>query len=262
MPPRGLSRQARRANTGRRVRCHSAAVGDPVLAELERLSASDGTDGGLSPWGAAHRTFERTDLPTRRTLIESPLVNLAPKLLINFQTTKTSSDWGQGGGNMCTFRFAPDDELSLGDRPSEDGSTIQDPSPKKSGRPLVAKAVGLVVDDERYSRTVMRRALESGGYRCIEAGSAEEALTVVDQVQIDFIVLDLQMPGMGGLGMIRELQKKENLLLSRLIIVSGSPGDLNGTKWSETFRPLVLQKPYRIAALLEAIEGLLPGKKS
>jgi len=57
----------------------------------------------------------------------------------------------------------------------------------------------LVVDDEPQLRRVMRTALTSNGYEVLDARSGEEALHIVRGESPDLILLDMNMPGMGGL---------------------------------------------------------------
>jgi len=57
----------------------------------------------------------------------------------------------------------------------------------------------LVVDDEPQLRRVMRTALTTNGYEVLDARSGEEALHIVRADSPDLILLDMNMPGMGGL---------------------------------------------------------------
>ncbi len=61
----------------------------------------------------------------------------------------------------------------------------------------------LVVDDERNMRMVMELALTDVGYRVLTAESAEDALPLVNDPDLDVILSDLKMPGMGGDEFIR-----------------------------------------------------------
>jgi DNA-binding NtrC family response regulator len=56
----------------------------------------------------------------------------------------------------------------------------------------------LVVDDEANMRLVMQMALEEAGYRVLTADSAESALPLLKDPDIDVILTDLKMPGIGG----------------------------------------------------------------
>jgi len=63
----------------------------------------------------------------------------------------------------------------------------------------------LFVEDERMVRALMVRSLTNLGYRCLEAGDAEEALAVLEREKhIDIVITDVVMPGISGgeLGMI------------------------------------------------------------
>ena len=64
----------------------------------------------------------------------------------------------------------------------------------------------LVVDDEPQIRRVMRVTLGGQGYEIVEARSGEEALERFREHLPDLVLLDLNMPGMGGLETCRQLR--------------------------------------------------------
>ena len=64
----------------------------------------------------------------------------------------------------------------------------------------------LVVDDEPQMRRFMRGALTSAGYEIEDARTGEEALTKVREFRPDLVLLDMNMPGMGGLAACREIR--------------------------------------------------------
>lgn len=65
----------------------------------------------------------------------------------------------------------------------------------------------LIVDDERAVREACREAASALGYRTTAADSAEHALRVIDAHNIDVVLLDLKLPGTGGLEALRQLKK-------------------------------------------------------
>ena len=65
----------------------------------------------------------------------------------------------------------------------------------------------LVVDDEPQIRRVLRSTLSAQGYVINEAKSGEEALEWVRKEQPDLILLDVNMPGMGGIEACREIRR-------------------------------------------------------
>jgi DNA-binding NtrC family response regulator len=65
----------------------------------------------------------------------------------------------------------------------------------------------LIVDDERAMREACREAATALGYRTTAAESAEHALRIIDAHNIDVLLLDLKLPGAGGLDVLRQLRK-------------------------------------------------------
>ncbi|TWG07541.1 response regulator transcription factor [Saccharopolyspora dendranthemae] len=64
----------------------------------------------------------------------------------------------------------------------------------------------LVVDDDHAVRDVVRRYLERAGYQVDLAGDGETALRSNAELRPDLIVLDLMLPGIGGLEVCREVR--------------------------------------------------------
>ena len=60
------------------------------------------------------------------------------------------------------------------------------------------KRTVLIVDDEQNMQTVMRMVLEGAGHRVLVADSGEAALAHVQNPNLDVVLSDLKMPGMGG----------------------------------------------------------------
>lgn len=65
----------------------------------------------------------------------------------------------------------------------------------------------LVVDDYDDVRAITKKALESFGYRVVEAASGTEAVRVAQTVSPDLILLDLSMPNMDGFATIHRLRR-------------------------------------------------------
>jgi two-component system, OmpR family, KDP operon response regulator KdpE len=64
----------------------------------------------------------------------------------------------------------------------------------------------LVVDDEPQIRRVMRTTLIAEGYEVTEARSGEEAIEKVRAARFDLVLLDMNMPGMGGIEACRAIR--------------------------------------------------------
>ena len=63
----------------------------------------------------------------------------------------------------------------------------------------------LIVDDEPTLRMVLQKCLSASGFAAEEARSGEEALAAIRQRPFDLVLLDLDMPGLGGAEACREI---------------------------------------------------------
>jgi DNA-binding response OmpR family regulator len=65
----------------------------------------------------------------------------------------------------------------------------------------------LIVDDELPVRLTVREILRRAGYKAIAVASGEEALELVQSQPVDLALVDLVMPGIGGIELMRRLQE-------------------------------------------------------
>jgi CheY-like chemotaxis protein len=67
----------------------------------------------------------------------------------------------------------------------------------------------LLVDDSRVARMMTRRLVEvkRPGWTVAEAASGEDAIAMLSETKPDFVVLDVNMPGMGGLEAARRIKE-------------------------------------------------------
>ena len=66
----------------------------------------------------------------------------------------------------------------------------------------------LIVDDEERVRRLLRRWVEENGHTVLEAGTAEDALAVLEKNPADVAFCDLQMGGKDGLWLTREIRNR------------------------------------------------------
>jgi two-component system KDP operon response regulator KdpE len=76
----------------------------------------------------------------------------------------------------------------------------------------------LVVDDEPQIRRIMRTSLTGAGYEVDDAKSGEEALEKVREYRPDLVLLDINMPGMGGLAACRAIRSDPNVAIIMLTV--------------------------------------------
>ncbi len=66
----------------------------------------------------------------------------------------------------------------------------------------------LVVDDEESIHLLYKEEFEDEGYEVHSAMSGEEALKLFDKIKPDLVVLDINMPGMDGIEVLRQMKQK------------------------------------------------------
>ena len=76
----------------------------------------------------------------------------------------------------------------------------------------------VVVDDQPKIRRFMRATLVAEGYEVDEAKTGEEALESIREIRPDLVVLDMNMPGMGGLEACRAIRRDSNIAIIVLTV--------------------------------------------
>jgi DNA-binding NtrC family response regulator len=84
------------------------------------------------------------------------------------------------------------------------------------------KGTILIVDDEMGPRESIRMILKPH-YEVFSAADGKEALSILRQTKIDLVTLDLKMPGLSGLDVLREIRKYHADVEVVIITAYGSP---------------------------------------
>src|ERR1700693_675279 len=79
----------------------------------------------------------------------------------------------------------------------------------------------LVVDDEKHILTVLREALTQFGYRVTCAASGTEALAAVRAELFDAAFIDIRMPDMSGLDLLRKIKHQDESI--EVVVITGYP---------------------------------------
>jgi len=116
----------------------------------------------------------------------------------------------------------------------------------------------LVVDDHAIVRSGIRRLLgERQDIEVVEAATGEEAIDAVSAGPIDLVVLDLNLPGVGGLELLRRLSRMAPK--TPILIFSQHAEAIYATKALEAGARGFVSKNALPEEFLEAIDGVLAG---
>jgi two-component system KDP operon response regulator KdpE len=80
----------------------------------------------------------------------------------------------------------------------------------------------LIVDDEPSIRISLRTILSGLGFAVVEAARGEEAVSLVRTAHFDVVLLDINMPGLGGIEVCRVMRKSAPVLPIVMLTVQGS----------------------------------------
>jgi two-component system KDP operon response regulator KdpE len=95
----------------------------------------------------------------------------------------------------------------------------------KAEQPDQAHGTVLVVDDDSSTRRALRMTLSGMGFTVVEAARGEEALSLVRVTRFDAVLLDVDMPGMGGLEACRAIRHAVARLPILMLTVLDSEND-------------------------------------
>jgi CheY-like chemotaxis protein len=116
----------------------------------------------------------------------------------------------------------------------------------------------LVGDDNEQMRRLIVELLTRDGYEVREAADAGEVLEHVSRAQPDLLILDVQMPGGGGLEALRAIRSDPAHERVPVILLSGSV-DLEVDWASEVGADAQLPKPFRVEEFRDTVGSLLGG---
>jgi two-component system KDP operon response regulator KdpE len=112
----------------------------------------------------------------------------------------------------------------------------------------------LVVDDEPQIRRVLRSTLSSNGYVITEAKSGEEAVDLLRKEKPDLVLLDVNMPGIGGIEACREIRASSDAPIIMLTVRNAERDKVSAL---DAGADDYVVKPFGIEELLARIRAAL-----
>jgi CheY-like chemotaxis protein len=124
---------------------------------------------------------------------------------------------------------------------------------------MTPRSLILVVDDMAETRRLMRRVLERGGLRVIEANSGEAALRMAAHNRPALIVLDLRLPGISGFDVARKIRADPDRALAATPILACSASVQPDVRREalDAGCDAFEGKPFAIAGFADLIRGLI-----
>lgn len=116
----------------------------------------------------------------------------------------------------------------------------------------------LYVEDNFHNRRIVNKVLTSRGYTIVEAVDGESGLDAIRQIVPPLVLLDITLPGMDGLEVIRRLKTDEVLKSIPIIALTASAMQGDRERFLEAGCDDYLSKPIQIQELLTMVEKYFP----
>ncbi|RKF19654.1 sigma-54-dependent Fis family transcriptional regulator [Alginatibacterium sediminis] len=117
----------------------------------------------------------------------------------------------------------------------------------------------LVVEDDKGLREALVDTLCLANYQCLDASSAEEALLILKSQRVDLVISDVQMGGMDGLSLLRNIRRSWPKVPVLLMTAYAKINDAVGAMKDGAVD--YLSKPFSPEVLLTAVEQYAPALK-
>src|SRR3954469_22573273 len=124
-------------------------------------------------------------------------------------------------------------------------------------RPMKPLARILVAKDYDDARDMYSEMLKLAGYEVVPAKNGQEALDILGKERFDLVILDVALPKVDGITLIRHLRAQPRTQFLPIITISALVGNWMHKRILAAGADVVLDKPCLPAELADAVRGLL-----
>ena len=117
----------------------------------------------------------------------------------------------------------------------------------------------LIIEDEEDAAELFAEMMRVSGFRVLKTSSGAPALAMMTNEKPDIVILDIMMPEISGIDVLRQMRRNQNLANVPVVVVSAKsmPADIkNGM---EAGASTYLTKPVGFIELKEAVNNALGG---
>ena len=115
----------------------------------------------------------------------------------------------------------------------------------------------LAVDDEEHILELIAYNLEAGGYEVRKAETGEEALEVLNREKVDLVLLDLMLPGIDGIEVLKQIRSDPVRRKLPVIMLTAKSDEISKVVGLELGADDYLGKPFGVHELLARIKAVL-----
>src|SRR5687767_8919321 len=118
----------------------------------------------------------------------------------------------------------------------------------------------LVVDDDAVLAELFADALTLAGFRATVVNTGEAALAALEELQVDAVLLDSQMPGLGGHDALRRIRENPRTRTLPVILVTGQSDIAHRVEGLEAGASDYVVKPVAVDELIARVRAQLRGQ--
>lgn len=115
----------------------------------------------------------------------------------------------------------------------------------------------MIIEDEPDAAELFAEMMRLNGYRVLKTYSGTPALTVISQEKPNVIILDIMMPEVSGLEVLRHIRQTPELAAIPVVIVSAKATASDISAGLEAGASIYLTKPVSYMDLKNAVDGLV-----
>jgi CheY-like chemotaxis protein len=118
----------------------------------------------------------------------------------------------------------------------------------------------LVADDDPAIRALLARVFARRGYEVLSASDGAEAIQKLDQASFDLLVLDLMMPRVDGVGVIKHLAAREAPVPPILVMTAAVPDILRRLPHEHVAK--IISKPFDLDQLTQYADDAIRERRN
>ena len=229
-------------------------------ASAEKIAEAARASGMRSLWDSGLRHV----LTGESTLDELARVTDVPREESPVKEPPSAPRRGERGSTSAPSRTRPSPIPGAHHEISMEMDLLEEPDV-----PTVISPVGrgqgacvLLVEDEEQLRRVMKDLLQREGYRVAEARDGIQALDEVDRAAPDVIILDLNLPGLDGYGVLAQLRSRPATRDIPVMVLTAKGDEDNEVRVFDLGADDFVTKPFRARSLTARIEAVLGRRRA
>ncbi len=229
-----------------RFSVRDTGIGIPLEAQKRIFGAFEQSESGHG------RRFGGTGLGT--TIAKSLTELLGGRIGFESVEHQGSHFWAE-----IPFRVVQAEDAQKAARANENVIAFDDPFVRHRARVQPLKL--LIADDQPVNITVLHRLLEKAGHSATTVRSGEEVLTAIESERFDAVIIDLHMPGISGLDVLKQVRVMEaGRDLTPFIVLSADATATTIRECEQAGARAFLTKPVASKRLLETLADVALAK--